>query len=197
MQTLYLFISEKNAAGVQEIKRAVWIIGDVMGKIEIVDDCLAPSRYIYMQYTGTDPYGVAKKIADSLTEFYQISGAGMCQTYFMWDDSSDPRGFYFRWWVKKSIGGRFSTMWNYIWVRGEVSKEDNQGHFTLRIHGDLRTTFEGHGPILNTLWHLYSFFFYNKVRRKYIDFCRKTALDFRNEMREHYNLEIAIEHGER
>jgi len=167
-----------------------------MGKIEISDDCLAPARYVYMDYTGKNPYGVAKKISESLEKFFHISGAGVAETYFMWDNSGDPQTFHIKWWVKKTLSG-YSTLWLYIIVKGDRAKETNEGMFNMRINAIIKTQFKGFSLFLKPIWYIYSLFFYNNRRREYINLCKNFALSFRNEMREHYNLEIGMEHGER
>lgn len=166
------------------------------GKIEVADDCLAPGRYIYMDYAGPDPYGVSKKIADSLNEFFHVSGSGICETHFNWDNSGDPKTFYFRWWIKKGFSN-FSKMWVHISVKGDVSSETNEGNFLMRIHAFIRTEFKGYSLFLKPFWFMYSFFFYNRRRRGYIKLCNNLVLDFRNELKEHFNLAVGIERGER
>ena len=58
-----------------------------MGKIRIVDDCLAPARFMYLDYSGPDPFGVAKNIADNLTTYFRVSSSGISETVFNWDNS--------------------------------------------------------------------------------------------------------------
>lgn len=158
----------------------------VMGKLVIVDDCLSPARFIYLNYNGPDPYGVAKKISGSLQQFFAVSSAGVSETRFNWDNSGDPVTFYFTWWVKKSFG--FSGMRIGIKVQGAKGKIDNVGNFTLELKGEITTKFEYSTSLLKPIWWIYSYLFYDRRRRNYIEMCRDYAERFRKEIMEHYNL---------
>ncbi|MBU0898886.1 MAG: hypothetical protein KKB03_03065 [Nanoarchaeota archaeon] len=167
-----------------------------MGKVEIVDDCLSPARYINLSYSGPNPYEVSKKIASTLQPFFHISGSGTGETLFNWDNSGDPHTFFFKWWVKKTFSG-FTTMWFHIKTKGSVSPETNDGEFIMSIQAIIKTTFSGYSLLFRPLWYIYSLMFYNKRRRQYLEMCNNFALSFRNEMKEHFNLDIGIERPER
>ncbi|MBL7160562.1 MAG: hypothetical protein ISS93_01785 [Candidatus Aenigmarchaeota archaeon] len=158
-----------------------------MGKLVIQDECLAPEKYVYLTYSGPDPWGVVKKIADSLKGFFHVSSSGVCHARLNWDIASDPIAFWSLWWVKRKMSGN-STAVVYIWVQGTKSKTDNTGQFTLRLHSELRTRASGPSIILKPFWLTYSYLFYDRVRRRYIETCRNLVLNFRNEIKEHYNL---------
>jgi len=158
-----------------------------MATLEIVDDCLAPDRFVYMNYSGEDPWDVAKKIAGMLKPFMHISTSATSNDRLNWDVTGDPIKFYSTWWAKKSFSG-YSTMKMYIKVQGEVSKTDNSGKFTLQLHGDLKTNFGGPGAILKPFWVLYSYLFYDRIRRSYLESCRNFIYNFRNEIKKHFNI---------
>jgi len=160
-----------------------------MGTLEIKDDCLAPERYVYLTYTGPDPWGVVKKITDGIKPFFHVSTSGRNNERINWDVSTDPITFWSLWWVKKNMSA-YTTAKYYIWVQGAKSKTDNTGQFTMRIHGDLETSFSGPSIILKPVWLMYSYLFYNRTRRRYIENCRDLAMNFRNEIKEHYNLGV-------
>lgn len=167
-----------------------------MGKIEIIDDCLSPAKYIYLTYNGKNPYGVAQKIGGMLSIFFKVSGSGWGEPEFKWDVVGDNNGFFLRWWVEKKFS-MFSTAYFNMKVQGEAKKSDNTGYFNLEVYGILKTTFKYSSPITKAFWFLYSHLFYHRARRRFIEICRDFTLDFRNEMKEHYNLEISQEFGER
>ena len=168
-----------------------------MGKITIVDECLAPEKYIYLRYSGKNPWGVAHKISGLIKPFFHVSSSGTNQTRINWDVTDDPIGFYSIWWVKRSLS-RWSGWRIHIKVQGKKSKTTNEGEFTLQLNGEITTRFSGWGFILKPAWLLYSYIFYNRVRRKYIESCRNMIFGFYNELKEHYNLEktnIPSEYG--
>ncbi len=158
-----------------------------MAVLEIVDRCLAPERDVIMNYSGPDPWGVAKKISGSIREYFHVSASGTSQTIVNWDISGDPIKFYSTWWVRKKFS-RFSVMKVDILVQGTKSKTTNRGDFRLLLRGDLETKFEGNNIFLKTVWVLYSYLFYNRTRRAFIESCRDAIIGFRNEIKEHFNL---------
>lgn len=165
-----------------------------MGKIEIREDCLAPERFVYLDYEGADPWGVAKKITDTIRPFFHVSASGTNQTHLYWDVTGDPIGFYAQWWVKKNMSGH-SLIYAIIKVQGSKSKTGNKGKFTMQINGDLITKFEGWGAFIKPVWLMYSYLFYNKVRRRYLEQCNDYLMGFRNEIKQHFNLRIAQKAG--
>ena len=158
-----------------------------MGKLTIVDDCLDPARFIYLDYSGADPYGVVKKINGMLNAFFRVSSAGISETDFKWDDSGDPITFYSSWWVKKSLSG-FSTMWVWIKVQGAKGKNKNVGNFTMEVRAEIKTSFSHATSLLKSVWWIYSYIFYNRRRREYVNMCKDWVYRLRKELAEHYNL---------
>jgi len=163
-----------------------------MGKIVIRDDCMAPDRYVRLKYSGSDPWGVSKKITDLIKPFFHVSSSGTNNFRLNWDISGDPITFYSRWWVRKRFS-RFSMMRVSIKLQGEKFKKTNTGSFTFQMHARIITSFGGWGPILKPIWHMYSYLFYNRARRSYIEHCRNYLLNFRNELKKHFNLETNVE----
>lgn len=157
-----------------------------MGKLVIVDDCLAPARFIYLDYSGPDPFGVSKKIAGMLKRFFGVSSAGISETNFNWDNSGDPITFYFTWWVQRSYGS--SLMRVDIKVQGARGKTKNVGNFTMELRGKIVTKFGYKTSLLKSLWWIYAYLFYNRRRRNYVDICRDYLQRFRREIADHYNL---------
>ncbi len=163
------------------------IEGFRMARLEISDDCLSPEKYTYLTYSGPDPWGVVKKVTDSLKPYFHVSSSKVAHERLNWDISSDPINFWSLWWVKKSFS-RYTNIRIYIWIQGTKNKTDNNGQFTMRLHGELLTNVSGPRLILKPFWLMYSYLFYNRARRRYIEICRDLLLNFRNEIKEHYNL---------
>ena len=159
-----------------------------MGKISIFDDCLVPDRYTYLSYSGKNPWGLANKIIGSIRPFFHVSASGYNNTRVNWDVSTDPIAFYSIWWVRR-VFSRWSTMIIHIKIQGKKSKTVNEGEFTMQLNSELRTEFGGWSILLKPLWLLYSYFFYNKARRRYLQSCRNITLAFKNEIKEHFKLE--------
>jgi hypothetical protein len=161
-----------------------------MGKLVIKDDCLAPARYIYLEYSGKDPYGVSKKITSTLMQFFHVSASKVCEEDFRWDVSRDPIGFFAKWWVRKELSN-YSEAFFRIKFQGAKTKQTNEGNFTMQLQGALNTSFKYSTPLLKSLWWIYSYFFYNKVRRRYVRMCGDLLYSLRDEIKEHFDLEVA------
>jgi len=78
----------------------------------------------------------------------------------------------------------------YIRVIGKKSKTTNMGSFTLRLNATIETTFEGNRFLLKPFWYLYSYLFYNKMRRNFLKRCRTMLEVFRDELKKYYNLKV-------
>jgi hypothetical protein len=159
-----------------------------MGKIVIVDDCLAPARFVYLDYSGPDPFGVSNKVKGMLNRFFSVSTAGISETNFNWSAEGDPIGFYFTWWVQKPFGR--SIMRIDIKVQGSKGKIKNVGNFTMELKGEITSRFGYATSFLKPLWWIYTYTFYNRRRRNYVDMCKDYIMGFRAEIAKHYNIKM-------
>jgi hypothetical protein len=159
-----------------------------MAKFTIRDDCLTPDRYMRLKYSGPNPWGVGEKITESIRTFFHVSASGTNQYRLNWDISGDPITFYSRWWVRKGVS-RFTSMRIVMKLQGKKYKKDNTGDFSFSLHGRVITNFEAWGPLLKPIWAMYSYLFYDRVRRNAIEQCRNFILAFVNELKKHYNIE--------
>lgn len=165
-----------------------------MGKIVLVDDCQSPERWIKLKYSGPDPWAIAKKISDSIKPFFHVSSSGVGNSRINWDITGENISFYSVWWVKRKLS-RYSSIKIYIKIQGEKNKVTNMGNFVLRLRGDVETKFEGWGLFVKPVWNIYSYLFYNKRKRQYIQQCRDFITSYMNEMKKNFNLEVAEETG--
>ncbi len=159
-----------------------------MGKITIMDECLVPDRWVRIRYSGPDPWGVAEFITNNIRKFFHVSASGTNNSRINWDITGDPITFYSVWWVKKSFS-RFTYMRVLMKLIGSKGKKKNVGEFALRMRGQLFTEFKGWGIFLKPVWLMYSYLFYNRARRAFIERCRNYVLNFRNEIKKHFNIE--------
>lgn len=159
-------------------------------KITIIDDCLAPDRFVWLTYTGHNPWAAAKYISNRIRGFFHVSASGTAQTRLNWDVVGENVSFFSTWWVKKELSGH-TMMWIHMKVIGKKAKATNQGNFTLQMNGFLQTEFEGWSFWLKPLWLMYSYLFYHRVRRSMIERCRNNIMNFREEIKKHFNVETA------
>jgi hypothetical protein len=162
-----------------------------MGTIQIVEDCLAPARFVYLTYSGKSPFAVASKIAEMLQPFFRVSSAGISETDFRWDETGDPVQFYFTWWVERDDElSRWSQQRFNIMVQGNQTKETKEGEFTLRVDARLNTKFEFSNPFLKMFFWLYDYIFYFRRRSEFLKECEELVYEFRDELKEHFNLQV-------
>jgi hypothetical protein len=159
-----------------------------MAKIEVMDECLTPEKYTYVRYTGKNPWTVAEKITEKIRPFFHVSASGTNNIRLNWDITGDVRTFFSLWWVKKDFS-RFTTMKVDLKLQGEQHKDTKMGKFSLQFSGTLTTKFEVWWPLLRTAWYLYSYLFYNRVRRQYIMKCQSMIYNFKNEIKSEFGLE--------
>jgi len=158
-----------------------------MGKLEIQDDCSEHDRFLRIDYSGPNPLSVVKRISSSIKPFFHVSSSGTAQTKYLIDNSGDPVKFFSTWWVKINVSA-YTKLWIEIKVQGEESKRNQTGSFSFQIWGFVKTSFSGRNFFLKPFWLLYSYIFYDRQRRKYIEKCRNVMLNFRQSIKEHYNI---------
>lgn len=159
-----------------------------MAKIEIWDDCLEPEKYVNLSYRGPNPWGVAKQITERIRPFFHVSASGTSNTRLNWDISGDPITFYSTWWVRRNLSN-FTTARFFFKIIGSKSKTKDEGEFFLQINAQLETSVEGWKVLLWPFWLTYSYLFYNRLRRNYLKMCQTMAYNFRNELKEFFDLE--------
>lgn len=158
-----------------------------MAKIEIMDNCLAPEKDIFVKYEGPNPWDIAKKISSLQRPFFHVSSTNAGWTRLNWDRSGENIDFFSLWWVKKPVSG-YTYMRFDIKVQGSQNKSTNEGHFNLTWTANMFTKFEGWGLFLKPLWYIYSYLYYDKVRKSALERCREYSLGFLNEIKEHFGM---------
>jgi hypothetical protein len=167
-----------------------------MGEIQIIEDCLAPARFVYLTYSGKNPFDVASKIAEMLQPFFRVSSAGISETDFRWDDAGDPVAFYFTWWVERGDElSRYSRQKFNIKVQGTQTKETREGEFTMQLDARLNTRFGFSNPFLKGLFWIYDYLFYWRRRASYLKNCEETVYEFRDEIKKHFNVAVLEKGG--
>jgi len=146
--------------------------------MKIKTNALVPQNFIELNYKGPNPFGIYSLIYNIMKNLWKRKGADIFEDDFRWDNTSDPRDFYF------IIRARFKyDRWSKGWIKIEVkgshpSDPTNNGNFTLKIYAFLETeiSLKGLDKFLTPFLNFYLFSFYNKQRRDYLDDLKKNVL---------------------
>jgi len=140
------------------------------------DDCLAPGRYIRIEYNGPNPFLAYQSTFGIFRSIAEIDPADYWERDFRWDISEDPMGFYVRAIVEKKMDSKSSIYFEIIMQGAQPSDQSKNGTLTILIGARLKTEYKLDAPFQQSpfyrylLW-LYNFFFYFRVRRDYIKIC--------------------------
>ena len=152
----------------------------------MTDDCLTPGRSINLLYKGANPSGIASKLTGSFQTFFRVSSAGWGEPRFEWDKSGEPVSFFMKWWVKRSMSAASSMRLN-ITLQGDENSQTKMGKFTLEITPVIENKVPESWLARSIFW-IYQYLFYNKVRQDYIKKCRQVS----NAYREHLKNELGL-----
>jgi hypothetical protein len=162
-----------------------------MSVIKIYDDCLYPDKVFIFRYEGKNTWKVINNITDSVKQHFHVTRGEWNQFDLRWDATDDPIWFFSQWWMAPMFSTNpESRMMLVLKVRGCEGKTDKMGWFNMIMTAHLQTEFRGWGPLLKVFYPIYSYLFYNKIRRSNIEKCKDLSLEIKNLVRDMYNLEI-------
>jgi hypothetical protein len=155
----------------------------------IEDDCLTPERYIRIIYKGPNPFAAYQATFNIFRKIVQIDPADYRERDFRWDISGDPRGFYIRALIEKSMDARTKIVFEVIFQGNQPSDPSKNGELTILIYPRMRTEYKldsqfQQSPFYKALLWLYNFFFYFRVRRGYLKICNDWVTQLSKEYRE-------------
>ena len=158
-----------------------------MGKtVKITDDCLAPRGRLQLFYTGKDPFSVAKDVEEVFKPYFRISTSKRNEAVFKWDVAGQNQEFTILYWVRKPFS-KYSEMRLDIRFQGYQDKETKKGHSRVEIISKLENTFPKNW-VVRGMFFLYSLFFYNKIRREYLQKCRSMTEGFTEIVKDKYGM---------
>ena len=157
-----------------------------MGKFTIDDDCYAPRRTIFINYSGPDPLMWTNSATSILKSVWEVSTTGTGEPRWMWDWTGDPIQMYFHKMAYKKRG-RHSKVWISIKMVGFKYKAKNEGTFKMEIEPTVRHKFEGNRFVL-FLWWVYWHAFYGQVRQGLLQMCKQMTEKFIAVIKEMYKM---------
>jgi hypothetical protein len=123
-----------------------------------------------------------------LERIFDVGAKDIWERDYRWDSTSDPRSFFIRLYVKKGLDQRSDLFIEIIFQGQQPSDSSKDGKMTVTINGRLTTEYEIKMPIYKTIWQLYNYFFYNKVRRGYLKLCNEWIEKLWKEFRSFLNI---------
>ncbi len=150
-----------------------------MARIRIIDDIMAPSESIRINFKGEYPFKVVPMIPTLLRDVMKITGVDIYERDVRWDFSVEPKPFY-GYWIGRRREDRWSLAFVIVIVQGEQSSKDKTGWVNILIKGTLQTNYEYTNFIQKSFWWFYNLMFYFKQRRNYIDYAKDDVYKMRD-----------------
>ncbi|HIG97642.1 MAG TPA: hypothetical protein HA230_04850 [Candidatus Aenigmarchaeota archaeon] len=150
-----------------------------MGKLNIIDDLIAPADRIKIKYTGTEPVVIMGMAPDMIKNIMKIPSKDLLETDIRWDVSSDPNEFYGVWMGKRKEDN-WSTVYLRVIVQGFQHSKEKTGWFVVEIKGTLETKYEFSNFIQRGFWWTYNLAFYYKQRRNYLEMGKDNIYEMRD-----------------
>jgi len=170
--------------------------------LRIEDDCLDPAPKFKIDYTGPNPFRVAREVRALMIKIFEIEPKDVWERDFRWDISADPHAFFVRTYADKGLDARSSIFAEVVIQGVQPADPKKDGKVTILIGGKLRTLYKldsafkrspiysgitrlgGFAEVGGLLW-LYHRIFYEDVRRNYIKFqCHRRLELMWRELRE-------------
>ena len=159
-----------------------------MGKFQIDDDCLAPRRTRWINYSGSDPLAWTREGTAILRNCFEVTTVGTGEPRWMWDWSGDPiQMYHHRMALHSGTTGRFSKIIFSVKMVGFKYKAKNEGTFRMEIEPTVRHKFEGNKFVM-FMWWIYWHVFYNAVRKTLLERCREMTEKFVAIIKEMYSM---------
>ncbi|MBI5332591.1 MAG: hypothetical protein HZB65_03390 [Candidatus Aenigmarchaeota archaeon] len=142
------------------------------GAYRIEDVVLSPRDELVIEYSGYNPFLICTFARNMLRDVLKISGSSLREDDRRWD-FSDPNS---RWFYGVWRGVKEEDNWTKSWFRiaaeGKFNVKDNTGSVKIQLRAHMFTTFEYGNPMTASLWKFFNYIFYNRQRRKYLEFHR-------------------------
>jgi hypothetical protein len=159
-----------------------------MGKFQIDDDCFAPRRSRWINYSGPDPLAWTREATSILRSIWEVTTTSTGEPRWMWDWTGDPiQMYYHRMAVHKKTTGRFAKIILSVRMVGFKAKAKNEGTFRLEVEPTVRHEFEGNRFVM-FMWWVYWHLFYNTVRQSMLERCRQMAERFISVIKDIYSM---------
>jgi hypothetical protein len=164
-------------------------------RILIHDYCLVPRPTATLEYTGPNPQRAYDSIRKLFGSLFNITEKEVQEREFRWEKVAGGESFHVRWETIKDLDSHtFQDITITLDGTASPSKEfGKEGSLKISFEGKIRTEYPQ-----DTIWQrslIYEMFrtFYHKtiyqgIRKKYVEECRETLLQFSDEIRSFFNI---------
>lgn len=149
-------------------------------KVAIIeeDDCFAPRRELSITYSGPNIREIVKTIPKIIADSLRVTSTHVfLDEYYL--DNTDPNAVQFHIFYSgdKPMDQR-TKVWVEIKIKDGLIRPDGSGSLTLEFKGTLKTRFERRTvlqrtPFYDMFFKIYSYFFYDEMRRQFLTRCKE------------------------
>ena len=146
-----------------------------MAKLLIIDDILAPSDRLKVNYKGPNPVVILDMVPGMIKDIMKIPGKDLLETDIR-NDITD--GSFYGVWMGKRTEDNWSTTFLRVIVQGAQNKE-GLGNFWIEMKGTVETKYNFSNFIQRGFWWFYNLSFYYKQRRNYLEAAKDDIFDMK------------------
>ena len=150
-----------------------------MPRIQIIDDIMAPSDVIKINFKGAYPFKVVTMVPTMLRDVMKITGVDLFERDIRWDFTQEAKAFY-GYWIGRRKEDRWSTTFVIAIVQGEQSSKDKSGWVDIQLKGTVNTKYDYTNFIQKSFWWFYNLMFYYSQRRNYIEYAKDNIFKMRD-----------------
>jgi hypothetical protein len=143
-----------------------------MGKVELIDDIMAPRDAIVIKFEGRNPFAPMTMVPKLLRYVLKVSSKDIKEPDIRWEAEGDKRKFYGKW-VGKRSEDRWSTTRLRIIIQGEMSSKERTGWCNIEIKGVLLTNYDYGNFVQRIFWFFYNKTFQRTTYTRSATVCRK------------------------
>lgn len=150
-------------------------------KYVIFDYVLEPEDKLKIEYKGKDPFRIYNMLPGLMQKIFHGRGKNIFEDAFVWDVTTDPRGFYFEKKYDDDKFDRFTSFKLKIRAFGNQPSdpESPKGTLYMEIKPEIETKYEFKSIVdkaiaVPFIW-LYHRIMYSSVRRRYMQILKENT----------------------
>ena len=136
-------------------------------EIKYKDWLLDTKDVIVLSGKTTNPFGKIRNNVEAIVrQALEIDAPKFLTDYIGYDQTD---GAFKGKWRARKPGDRWTKTWYEVIMWGQQDLKTQYGWYKMKITGYLETSYFYSHSLQKSIWWTYSFFFYNKIRRKLLE----------------------------